>query len=203
MSKALRRKFKIINLRGCNGSGKSFIVRQLMEKTGAKPIYGKPKPGQFIGRINGYKGIYKGTPIFFLGSYEVMSGGCDAILKHDDILLVCDLVREFSKEGHVVFEGFLLTGIFQRFHDLSQELGGIIFCFMDTPLKKCLARIKRRNEEKGVVLGKTRGSMGTKHVAQKIYEGERTMKKLKAHGEQIVIIDHKNPMKAVYKLINS
>lgn len=174
-----------------------------MEKSNIKPIYGEPEVGKLIGRVVGYKGEYKGSPIFFVGSYEVMSGGCDAVMKHGDIHQVCDLVRQFSKEGHVIFEGFMLTGIFQRFHDLSQELGGIIFCFMDTPLEVCLERIERRNKEKGALLGRQRGSMGTKHVAQKIHEGDRTRKKLKKHGERVVLVDHRRPMKVISKLLNS
>lgn len=202
LNRALKRKHKVINIRGCNGSGKSFIVRKLIERTNAKPVYGKPKPGKLIGRIDGYQGIYKGEKIFFLGSYEVMSGGCDSIIKHDDVLKVCKLVRDFSKDGHVVFEGFLLTGIFQRFHDLSQEIGGIIFCHMDTPLKKCLARIKKRNEEKKASQGKNRGSMGVRHVAQKTYEGDRTRRKLEKYGEYTTTLDHRRPVSEICRLLD-
>lgn len=196
-------KYKIINIRGCNGSGKSHIIRKLMERCDVKPVYGQPKRGELMGRIIAYEGTFKGDPIFFIGSYEVMSGGCDHTMKHHGSMdAVCNFVRQFAGKGHVIFEGFLLTGVYQRFYDLSQELGGIIFCYMDTPLELCFERIKNRNEQKSKSLaGRVRGSMGTKHVEQKMIEGERTRKKFKKAGEKTVLINHKRPLKDIYSIL--
>lgn len=194
--------FKIINIRGANGSGKSWIVRQLMKDTQAQPIYHDPLPGSLIGRIVGYKGDYEGTPIYFVGSYEIMSGGADAVMKHFDGLdKVCDLVREFAPKGHVVFEGFIVSGLFKRFYDLSQELGGITWCYMNTPLKVCYARIKRRNAMKTAADGRVRKGMGIKHVSKKFDQAETTRIKFLNEGEEVFIINYRRPMEAIREVL--
>ena len=207
-----RNKYRIINIRGCNGSGKSWIIRKLMKKSNAKPIYGDPEPGRLVGRAVASRGVYKGDPIYFVGSYEVMSGGADHIMKHFSekntgkkgylgIDYVCDLVRRFAGEGHVFFEGFIISGLFQRFYDLSQELGGITWCYLDTPLEVCYKRIEDRNKNKTAVTGRIKGGIGTRHVAKKLIAAENTRKKFKSEGEETVIIDYRKPMRAIYQLL--
>lgn len=199
---AKNKKFQIINIRGANGCGKSWIVRQLIKETNARPIYSKPQPGKLLGRVIGYKGIYKGNPVFYIGSYEVMSGGADHVMKNFGGLdNVCELIREFAGKGHVIFEGFIVSGLFSRFYNLSKELGGIIFIYMDTPLDVCYKRIEKRNKEKTAAVGRIRGSVGMKHVEQKFIEAERTRIKFKEHGEQTVIMNHKKPMQRMYKIL--
>ena len=54
------KKFKVLDIRGANGSGKSYIARKLMKLTNVKPIYGEPTPGRVIGKVIAYKGEYNG-----------------------------------------------------------------------------------------------------------------------------------------------
>ena len=196
------KKYRIVNIRGCNGSGKSWIIRQLMKETNAKPIYEQPKTGKLIGRIIAYKGIYKNDPVFFIGSYEIMSGGADHVMKHfGGIEDVCELVRRFAGKGHVFFEGFIISGLFQRFYDLSQELGGITWCYIDTPLKVCYQRIEARNKDKTAASGRIRGSCGTLHVEKKFISTERTRQKFKDAGEETVIINYRKPMRDIRRVL--
>ena len=202
MPKRKRDKYRILNIRGCNGSGKSWIVRELMKETEAEPLYGEPEAGRLLGRIIGYRGVYNKTPIFFVGSYEVMSGGADAVMKHFGGLdKVCELVREFAGRGHVLFEGFIVSGLFSRFYDLSKEVGGITWCYMDTPLSVCYERIEKRNREKGASAGRIRPSAGTRHVEAKFNQAESTKRKFKEEGEEIVIINYKRPMRAIRRVL--
>ncbi len=197
-----RNKYRIINIRGCNGSGKSWIIRRMMKKSNATPIYADPEPGRLIGRVIGYRGNYKGDPVYFVGSYVTMSGGADYVMKHfgglDD---VCDIVRKFAGKGHVFFEGFIVSGLFRRFYELSQELGGITWCYIDTPLEVCYERIEARNKNKTAASGRIRGSSGTKHVEKKFIATEATRKKFESEGEETVIIDYRKPMHAIYQLL--
>lgn len=183
-----------------------------MEKSSVTPIYADPEPGRLVGRVIGYRGKYKGDPIYFVGSYETMSGGADHIMKHFGekitgkkgymgIDYVCDLVREFAGKGHVFFEGFIVSGLFSRFYKLSQELGGITWCYMDTPLEVCYKRIEDRNKNKTAALGRIKGGIGTKHVEKKLIAAEATRRKFESEGEETVIIDHRKPMRAIYKLL--
>ena len=197
-----RNKYHIINIRGCNGSGKSWIIRKLIKETSATPIYADPEPGRLMGQVIGYRGKYKGDPIYFVGSYVTMSGGADWVMKHfgglDD---VCDLVRKFAGKGHVFFEGFIVSGLFKRFYELSQELGGITWCYMDTPLEVCYERIEARNKGKTAAAGRIRGSSGTKHVEKKFIAAEVTRQKFESKGEETIIIDYRRPMRAIHQLL--
>lgn len=194
--------FKIVNIRGANGSGKSWIIRRLMKETNANPIYDTAEPGKLLGRVIGYHGEYKETPIFFVGSYETMSGGADHVMKHFGGLdNVCDLVRRFAGEGHVFFEGFIISGLFQRFYDLSKELGGITWCYIDTPLKICYERIEARNKGKTAASGRIRAGTGIKHVEKKFISSKRTYEKFKKAGEQVVIINYRKPMHMIYRVL--
>ena len=205
-------KYKIINIRGCNGSGKSWIIRKLMKKCDAHPIYADPEPGRLVGRVVAYRGEYKGDLIYFVGSYETMSGGADHVMKcfgekntgkigYMGIDYVCDLVRSFAGKGHVFFEGFIISGLFSRFYKLSQELGGITWCYLDTPLEVCYKRIEDRNKNKTAASGRIKGSIGIKHVEKKFIAAERTRQKFNNEGEETVIIDYRKPMRAIYKLL--
>ena len=206
------KQFKIINIRGANGSGKSWIIRRLMKESNVSPIYEDPEPGRLIGRVTGYRGNYKGQPIYFVGSYEVMSGGADHIMKHFGekntgkkgymgIDFVCDLVRRFAGKGHVFFEGFIISGLFQRFYDLSQELGGITWCYINTPLEVCYKRIEDRNKNKTATTGRIKGGVGTRHVEQKFIAAEATRRKFKAAGEETVIINYRRPMRDIHRVL--
>ena len=207
-----RNKYRIINIRGANGCGKSWIIRKLMKESNAKPIYGDPEPGRLVGPVIGYRGKYKGDPVYFIGSYEIMSGGADHVMKHfgekntgkkghKGIDYVCDLVRKFAGKGHVFFEGFIISGLFSRFYELSQELGGITWCYMDTPLEVCYERIEARNKDKTAASGRIRGSSGTKHVEKKLIAAEATRKKFKNKGEETIIINYRRPMRAIHQLL--
>ncbi len=207
-----RNKYRIINIRGSNGSGKSWIMRKLMKESNVTPIYADPEPGRLVGRVIGYRGEYRGDPIYFVGSYEVMSGGADHIMKHFSekntgkkgylgIDYVCDLVRQFAGKGHVFFEGFIISGLFSRFHKLSQELGGITWCYLDTPLDVCLERIEDRNKNRTAVTGRVKKGVGTKHVGKKFIAAENTRKKFNSEGEETVIIDYRKPMRAIHQLL--
>lgn len=202
MARKKRRKFQILNLRGTNGSGKSYVTRKLMDLCDVHPIYGDPEPGRLIGSIIGYRGTYEGQPIYFVGSYEIMAGGADAVMARFGTLeAVCELVRKFAPKGHVVFEGFIVSGLFKTFYDLSRELGGITFCYMDTPLDKCLEHIEKRNREKTATRGKVRKGVGTKTVAGKFKQVESTRRKFKKEGERVVMVNWRRPMYAIHRAL--
>ena len=196
------KKYKILNIRGCNGSGKSYLTRELMKECNIKPVFGEPEPNQLVGSIIGYKGDYRGEPIYFVGSYEIMAGGADAVMaRFGTIEKVCELVRQFAPLGHVIFEGFIVSGLFSRFYNLSKELGGITFCYIDTPLETCLKRIEIRNQEKTAATGRVRKGAGNKTVAGKFKQVESTRRKFLDVGENVVMVNHKKPMKAIHKAL--
>ena len=136
----------IINVRGTSGSGKTYTVRSFMEAYGPDHTIADRE-----GKVVAHCIYYKMMPVFFIGSYKNICGGCDAIPTQD---LACSYVRHFSLYGHVIFEGLLMSHLYARYAALYKELTQeyntpFTFAFMDTPLELCLERVKARRLEKG------------------------------------------------------
>ena len=136
----------VINIRGTSGSGKTTLVRGIMAMGTATPIGGtEKKPDVYRIDIPTLS-----RPVFVIGSYENVCGGCDSISTQDEI---CNRVRACAPNGHVLVEGLLMSHLFSRYAMLDREFHaqGIPFigAFLDTPLETCLDRVRARREAKG------------------------------------------------------
>lgn len=138
-------KHQIVNIRGCNGSGKTTIVRRFLDRLPVQALGGKP------GRPAGYQvdatawGIQ--TPVYVIGSYENTCGGTDGINTQEEIV---KRVTQAHAHGHVLVEGLLMSK--------SSDGGltapalrnlGAIFAFLDTPWDTCLERVLARRAAAG------------------------------------------------------
>lgn len=136
---------QIVNIRGCNGSGKTTIVRRFLERLPNEPLGGKP------GRPAGYRvdaaswGLR--LPVYVVGSYENACGGADGIKTQEEIVA---RVQKAHAYGHVLVEGLLMSK--------SSDGGttapalrdmGAIFAFLDTPWETCLSRVLARRAAAG------------------------------------------------------
>lgn len=138
-------KHQIVNIRGCNGSGKTTIVRRFLEKLSVQPLGGKP------GRPAGYQvdaspwGI--NAPVFVVGSYENACGGTDGINTQEEI---AERVVKAVPLGHVLVEGLLMSKSSNKGHvaPILKEHGAI-FAFLDTPWDVCLERVLNRRKQAG------------------------------------------------------
>ena len=138
-------KHQIVNVRGCNGSGKTYTVRRFLERLPHEKLGGKPS------RPLGYRvdasawGISR--PVFVVGSYENACGGADGINTQEEI---ADRIVKAHDLGHVLVEGLLIskssgkgvTAPVMRDH-------GAIFAFLDTPWDICLERVLNRRKLAG------------------------------------------------------
>lgn len=125
----------ILNIRGTHGSGKSWIVHQLLKQ-----------PHEEIGGL-GY--WIPEWDCGIIGRYSNVCGGCDQIKSADEVV---ERVHKFADLfKHVVFEGILVSHTFKRYSDLATELKDkdFWFLFLDTPLAKCISRVKDRRLAKG------------------------------------------------------
>lgn len=139
----------IISLRGTNGSGKTTVVRELMQAAGiCTPRYGvlgvrKPEAYRIVP-----PGVYH--PVHVLGPYDTPSAcGFDGVTNYD---LQPLLIRKYAALGHVVFEGLISGKLWGRVGALLEELAptqGVALLFLDTPLEECISRVQERRREAG------------------------------------------------------
>lgn len=158
----------LISLRGTNGSGKSTVIRTLLEKCiSRKPIYGALGPKQ----PEAYKLRFTGckVDVYLLGPYITPTGGCDR-LQYNQIL---DLLNKYEPLGHVLFEGIIVTSVYGRVGELMEKCKqNSVFVFLDTPLEVCLKRIEARRE------GKPRDERLIRNVSGKYKSSEAVKKRV-------------------------
>lgn len=136
---------KAFNLRGTNGSGKTYVARQLLKLSNARPNqmvrHGKPLT---------YMGKLLDVPFIVFGSYETQCGGCDTI---DSVKKVADLLHLWMKtkgEGLVFYEGLMISHMIGTVGAAAKEYGrDHMIGFLDTPLQVCIDRVKARRLERG------------------------------------------------------
>jgi hypothetical protein len=182
----------IINPRGTSGSGKTTIIRGIMDHYPAViPIFDNENQRKPIGyQLTSHPDI-KST--YVVGSYENVCGGCDSIKTQDEI---CDRVRRFAPLGHVLVEGLLMSHSFSRYRALALELKPItdyVFAFLDTPLPLCIERIQSRRDARGATT-----PLNTTNTTQKWHDNRRVFQKLKESGMDARWLDHTNPVEIVW-----
>lgn len=135
----------IIQVRGTSGSGKSTVMRAVMERIGGPwkgiKAEGRKKPL--------YYKLDKAHPqIVVLGHYESACGGCDTIGSAAQVYeLTTTLVGALGRAGKYVIlqEGLLLSEDVKW----TTQLPNPQVVFLNTPLQRCLSQIKGRRREAG------------------------------------------------------
>jgi len=157
----------IVKIGGVNGSGKTSLVRALMDHwpkgkdglNGWAPqplIIGKPKIGEYV------RPLQRGEPlatifdeVVILGDYRNVCGGMDAITDKEDRL---GLVAQYAERGYrgrkslVVYEGLITGKTWGAMGALAldtREQVPWLFTFMDTPFSVCVSRVLGRRAAKG------------------------------------------------------
>lgn len=143
---------KIINIRGCNGSGKTTLLRELVGDnlaystlvgvTDHKPIPCTVLPEKRIGIIGDYtKGTWGST-----------TAGCDRIKTQAAVKEVIErlLIQETNLIHTVLFEGVVISTIYQPWYEWAETYGGMTWAFLNTPPELCLKRIQERNGGKPI-----------------------------------------------------
>lgn len=176
----------IINVRGTNGAGKTTLMRQVMAK------YDTTKSVNAAHKVDGYRLRLPGCALPFatvIGSYENVCGGCDGIKTQQEAK---DRVREAANHGHVLFEGVLISTIFGPWLEFSQQNGGMVWAFLDTPLEVCLERIQIRNGGKPIK---------TEQVQAKWDSMHKIASKATAAGERVVMLPWQDPLPTLLSLL--
>lgn len=136
----------VIDIRGTHGSGKSTIPLQLIQHYEPREIYGHPLTYEGKSGVLGYHIEELNT--YILGRYETACGGCDGIKTQTEIKKRVETLLPF---GHVLLEGILVAHTFGPWEQFARGRNWH-FCFLDTDLDTCIARVNARRERRGVGL---------------------------------------------------
>lgn len=145
----------IINIRGTSGSGKTWLIKSLMDHmAGSKrlDVYGVDLQQHYVvGRVVGHVLHWHMQPVYVVGHYtDAACSGGDTISKQDDM---CSLVRHFGRFGHVLFENVVVSTIYSRYVALDAMMCSMghpyIWAYMDTPLELCIERVLQRRKARG------------------------------------------------------
>jgi hypothetical protein len=135
----------LINLRGSSGSGKSTVVRALLDRYGSRSIYG------CLG-LRAPEAYRLDDRAFVIGPYLTPCGGCDALGSMDRVI---ELLREYSAKGHhVIFEGLLISSMYGSVGQFLERYGrDALVAFLTTSRQRAYQQLCKRQSE-----GRARGS---------------------------------------------
>lgn len=131
--------------------------------------------------------------VAILGDYSPeatgTTAGCDRIKTQQaakDALLSIDA-------DVVLFEGIIVSTIFQPWSDWSHENNGMVWAFLDTPLNVCLDRIQSRN--------------GGKPINEKLVEDKwrginRVKDKATEAGERVESLDYSIALEELTEIVD-
>ena len=181
----------IISIRGTHGSGKSTAVQELLAQGKGQPI---------MGRLRNKPAAYRLTfeevpdPVFVLGPYTLTCGGCDAVQPYD---LILDLLRDYAPQGHIVFEGALVSSSYGRIGALLEQLGQeAVFAFLTTPPEECLRRIVQRRLDRGDLR-----PLNPANTLGKVRSIESSKKTIATKGVRMVELDYQQPVLGILNLL--
>lgn len=167
----------IYNIRGTSGSGKTHLVRRVMELYDRRVAYRREGRKQPIGYTYHRE---DGPALAIVGHYETTCGGCDTIPKMEDIF---ELVKDSATAGHdVIFEGLLISADVNRTQELerwAQERGvRMEVIALSTPLQECLDSVNARRRARNPDLPPVK----EKNTASKFNGVKKSLERLRQAG---------------------
>lgn len=173
--------YTVVNIRGTSGSGKTTVVRKVMENFKGEVL---PVRGVMGGRER-MIGHQMGN-VFIAGNYQgATCGGCDGFSWKGAADEICDLIHHKSQFGPVVAEGLMIaswgTG---RLLDLWERCEKKLHVIMlTTPLEVCLESVNKRRREKALSLGKPDpGPVNPENTTSKYHGSLKGAQNLQARG---------------------
>lgn len=135
----------IINVRGTHGSGKSTLVRKVLERLRASEVP-MVVPRDYGKLPLGYVFVEQGVAVF--GSYEGdVGGGTDNITK---VEATYDAVSKAASRGyHVIFEGILAQHSTPRLIQLADTYKSVTVLQLSTSYDECVRGVEDRRAARG------------------------------------------------------
>lgn len=177
----------ILNIRGTNGSGKSTVIRELMEHFGVEADVAKPGTEK-VWAYQLRNGMY------ILGRYETACGGADTVSSFDRIKTQANIL---ARRGDVAFEGFLWSGIFKTSDEFArQSPHQVIFAMLDTPVDLCIQRVAARRNAAG-----NKKQFDPRNLIAKHQAVVRAQERLLKAGHDARILPHEEPLQTILRWI--
>jgi len=180
----------ILTLRGCGGSGKSYVGHQLLERYPNTPIWvsgwNKPPHKKLIGYdLPG--------GMLLLGRYTAAGGGLDGYLLTRTRDKFYGLIDEAMQAAPFVFgESLTISSSRIWWQEFSaKNPGQVVFAFLDTPVDLCVQRILQRNGGRPIKEWQV--------VQHHRFIG-RLAERFRAEGEIVYTIDHRHPVEDVIRI---
>jgi hypothetical protein len=136
----------VVKIAGCSGSGKSDIMRHVIDLAKLRPYV----PSKSV-KVEAYMGTYEGAHVTVLGSYVNQCGGMDGIQGKD---IRIDLIRKYAGVPNSItfMEGLIVGKCYGEIGKISEEenqMGRWLYAWLDTPLEVCISRVMQRRVDKG------------------------------------------------------
>lgn len=184
----------IINIRGTHGSGKSTVVKTILDRyeSDVESSNDKGKPNNYIVSIPWLK-----RKLYVIGSYVTACGGCDGIQPYTEIW---PRIEKFAELGHVMLEGALVSSSYGNIGRASEIYGDdFVFAFMDTPIEVCIERIRQRRLSKG-----NDKPLNPANTIKKFEAVERSIRIItKDKCRNVVMIDHRRAVSQVLGILKN
>lgn len=196
----------VIKIGGCNGSGKTSLVRAIMgmkgpdwqmRYSGVKRL----KPESYTRRMKIGK---TSVDVYILGSYETICGGMDTISDKNERL---SLIEQYACSEYldrlVIFEGLITGktyGAIGSISDQPSQKGRWIYAFMDTPFDVCVERVLERRKARG-----NTNPFDPERTMRPTYRSvELTAQRAQREGHHVHMVDHTlTPEAAAKKLLKA
>lgn len=146
-----------INIRGTGGSGKSTVVKRIMERYPTHRdvnMEGRKQP-LFTQHFKSDPALGTVDALTVPGHYNTACGGCDTIKTPDQVY---DIVNRAVRNGNnVLYEGIMVMDDVTRAVALDKSLkdasgegsGQLYVIWLNTPIETCLAAIRDRRAARG------------------------------------------------------
>lgn len=184
----------IIDIRGTNGSGKSWIIHYLLSHYAKEPILTPYHPRKKR-ETKGY--LLTDFDAAIVGHYKRTCGGCDTMKTADAIEI---RIRVFAKTYRkVILEGITVSHTFERYNQIAIDFNDdYYFLFLDTSLETCIERVKARREQRD-----NEKKFDPRNVVSDYERVLVAKRKLTEAGRKVIALNHLDPIPQVMELLNA
>lgn len=194
-----------INIRGTGGSGKSTLVKRVMELYPHRSSVitdGRKRPVGYELRVEP-----KVNALYVPGHYETACGGCDTIKTVDAVYAD---VRAYLRTVPVLYEGIMVQDDVRRAVELDKWLRTttapgsgdrahgdlrpeddwkLHVIRLSTPIEDCLAAIRERRAQAAAAKGKEVEPLNEKNTRQRYERQLGVCRRLKDSGVSVEVLD--------------